>query len=305
MKRSFILSLCVFFYLFNFSIGDVQAQSKELRFVTWNMEHLAEHNGTGCIPRYDSDYTKLKDFTESLQADIVSLQEVENVAAVSRVFPESDWTIILSERPSSSAYTCRGNSQKSTQQRVAIAIRKGIVFQDLGSYKELALDRNGLRYGVVIRLIGSKDTIDVMGIHLKSGCFVNDYSLSDRIACEVLEKQVPILDAWIENHIQEKRKFIILGDFNHRLTVKNNKFWSVLNEIDGERIILNNSMQDLKGCHPKYPAPIDHILMGPQASKLQKFKSELVHYFPKSGEQMVENDMLSDHCPISVVLEIN
>ena len=147
--------------------------------------------------------------------------------------------------------------------------------------------------------------MDVMAIHMKSGCFVNDYTTSDRSACEVLEKQVPILDKWIESHIKEKRKFVILGDFNHRLTTKNNKFWSVLNEIDGERILLKNSMQDLKGCHPKYPAPIDHIIMGPYAAELQKPGSELVHYFPKSGEQMVQDDMLSDHCPISVVLKIN
>lgn len=305
MKKRFILSIATFFSFFTLSVSNVQAQSKELRFVAWNMEHLAEQNGKGCVPRYDSNYTKLRNFTESLQADIVSLQEVENMAAVYRVFPESDWTIILSQRPTSQTYSCRGNNQESTQQRVAIAVRKGIVFQDLGSYKEIAIDRNGLRYGVMIRLLGTEDTIDVMAIHLKSGCFVNDYTTSDRSACEVLEKQVPILDAWIESNIKEKRKFVILGDFNHRLTIKNNKLWSVLNEIDGERVLLKNSMQDLKGCHPKYPVPIDHILMGPDAAKLQKPGSELVHYFPKSGEQMVQDDMLSDHCPISVVLKIN
>jgi len=305
MKKSFILSIATFFSFSILSVSNVLAQSKELRFVAWNMEHLAEQNGKGCVPRNDSDYTKLKDFTESLQADIVSLQEVENLAAVSRVFPESDWTIILSQRPTSRTYSCRGNNQESTQQRVAIAIRKGIVFQDLGSYKELAIDRSGLRYGVMIRILGTEDTMDIMAIHMKSGCFVNDYTTSDRSACEVLKKQVPILDAWIENHIKEKRKFVILGDFNHRLTTKNNKLWSVLNEMNGEPILLKNSMQYLKGCHPKYPVPIDHILMGPFAAKLQKEGSELVHYFPKSGEQMVQDDMLSDHCPISVVLKIN
>jgi hypothetical protein len=32
--------------------------------------------------------------------------------------------------------------------------------------------------------------------------------------------------------------------------------------------------------------------------------SEAVHYFPKKSEEMAEDDMLSDHCPISVVLKL-
>ena len=181
-----IIGLCLI------SFSGLQAQ--EIRFASWNIEHLAEENGTGCVPRHDSDYLKLQEFAIGLNADVVALQEVENLAAVARIFPENNWNIILSMRPASRTYSCRGSGSESTQQRVAIAIRKGLTYKNLWSFEELAIKREGLRYGVQIRILGEIDTVDVMAVHLKSGCFIDDFSSSERSACEVLEKQVPFLD---------------------------------------------------------------------------------------------------------------
>ena len=291
-----IIGLCLISY------SGLQAQ--EIRFASWNIEHLAEENGTGCVPRHDSDYLKLQEFAIGLNADVVALQEVENLSAVARIFPENNWNIILSMRPASRTYSCRGSGSESTQQRVAIAIRKGLTYKNLGSFEELAIKREGLRYGVQIRILGEIDTVDVMAVHLKSGCFIDDFSSSERSACEVLEKQVPVLDQWIEDHVLNEQKFVVLGDFNHRLANEENKMWQILSEIQGVPLEISNSMQDIMGCHPRYPAPIDHIIMGPEASRLKVVGSEAVHYFPKKSEEMVEDDMLSDHCPISIVLKL-
>jgi len=278
-------------------------ESEELRLVSWNIEHLAEKNDQGCVPRTDKDYEKLRDFAETLDADIVALQEVESKKAVARVFPEDAWNIIISDRPASSSYTCRGNGHESTQQKVAIAIRKGIAFEELESFKALALGRSGLRYGVVIRLTGTPEPIEVMAVHLKSGCFVEDYSTSDRSACETFERQAPILDTWMESKIEQKQGFIVLGDFNHRIANPDNRFWKELIEMDDQPVSIKNSMENLEGCHPRYPEPIDHILIDPAISKYYKEGSEAVHYFGMTVETIREENMLSDHCPISVVLE--
>ena len=80
--------------------------------------------------------------------------------------------------------------------------------------------------------------------------------------------------------------------------------WNILSEMNGAPLEIRNSMQNLMGCHPRYPAPIDHILMGPLVYGLKKAGSEAVHYFPHNSKEMGEDDMLSDHCPISVVLKI-
>lgn len=305
MKNILRLSLISFlaFSILIQSSCEKKPELLKIRFVSWNMEHLAENNGEGCLPRNNEDYERLREFAKGLQGDVISLQEVESAKAVARVFPESEWNIVMSDRPASNSYDCRGNGQKSTQQRVAMVIRKGISYHNPGSFKELALDRAGLRYGVVVQLTGTPDTVDVMAIHMKSGCFVEDYTTVESRACETLERQVPLLDEWGENRINRKRAFVIMGDFNNRLAKGKNKFWQVLTEMDGESVSMKNSMQNLRGCHPRYPAPIDHILMDPLLAQYCVEGSETVHYFPKSSDTMTEEDMLSDHCPISVVLE--
>jgi endonuclease/exonuclease/phosphatase family metal-dependent hydrolase len=278
--------------------------AQEVRVASWNIEHLAEHNKVGCVPRSTLDYEKLRNFSELLNADVIALQEVENTAAVERVFPKSEWNIVLSDRPNSRSYNCRGNDQESTQQRVAVVLRKGIKYQNKGSFEELGLKMEGLRYGVVVEIFGDRDTINLLALHLKSGCFVDDYSTSKLRACEVLETQIETLDDWIENSIRENKKFIVLGDFNSRLTVENSMFWNKLVNMDNMPIGIQNGMQNLTGCHPRYPDLIDHIILGPETSKLQIQNSQMVHFYSSTGRHMAEEDMLSDHCPVSLVLRL-
>lgn len=295
----------LFFLLIGSGIVFSQATvNTDYRFVTWNIEHLAENNGEGCVARNDEDYAKLRSFASTMDADVVALQEVESVKAVARVFPESEWDIVLSSRPDSETYECWGNGRPSTQQKVAIVIRKGIEFETLEDFSELAIGNPGLRYGVVIRLTGIPEPIDVLAIHLKSGCFVNDYSASDRDACETFERQVPVLDKWVEEKVKEEIPFVILGDFNHRITTPDNRFWEDLEDMDGNQISIRNNMENVRGCHPRYPDPIDHILTGPKSSKYYIEGSKKVYYFGMTPETITEDDMLSDHCPIAVDLKL-
>lgn len=296
MKNKFILFVGALLVI-------LSSCSSKLHFVAWNMEHLAENAGEGCLPREESDYEAMRVFAAGLEADVVALQEVESVKAVARVFPHEEWNIIVSDRKASRSYDCRGNGQKSTQQRVGLVIRKGVKYDEVGRFKELALDREGLRYGLVAKIIRGKDTLEVMSIHMKSGCFVEDYSASDRRACVVFEQQAPILDGWMEERLKAGKPFVVLGDFNHRISNPHNKLWQDLTNMDGKPVVLGNSMKDLCGCHPQYPEPIDHILMGAGAEHWQVGGSEAVYYFPGKADAMTEEEMLSDHCPIGVTLK--
>ena len=69
--------------------------AQEVRVASWNIEHLAEHNGAGCVPRSTLDYEQLRDFSQLLNADIIALQEVENTAAVERIFPKSEFNSLI------------------------------------------------------------------------------------------------------------------------------------------------------------------------------------------------------------------
>lgn len=269
-----------------------------LRLASWNIEHLAERDGTGCRPRQASDYAQLQRFAAELKADVVALQEVESKAAVARVFPERDWHIIVSPRTASSQYDCRGSAQKSTQQRVAFAIRKGIAFdyQPERNLQALGLQEDGLRYGLAVTLTATSPATELLAVHMKSGCFVADYrTATDKRACDLFSRQAPILDQWIETHLANNTPFAVLGDFNHRLLAANNHLWSELVSHNGQPAMLVNAMQGLQSCHPKYPDLIDHILLGGPAALGFKAFSARSHRF--AGAKM-----LSDHCPISAQL---
>ena len=283
--------------------------SDTLTLTTWNIEHLAEKSGTGCKPRSDKDYDALRDFAKGLQADVVALQEVESKAAVHRVFPRSSWNVVMSSRRNSKTYICRGSERRSTQQKVAIAIRKGVRFNKAPSLSRIGLGQPGLRHGVVVDLLDTKPKTRVLALHLKSGCFTNDYHSPNQNksyqvkSCNTLQKQVPILLKWAKSELATSgRSVVMLGDFNHQLADSGNVLWRELTGVtSGSKETLTNAMAKKRGCHPRYPKPIDHILMGPLAYDDYVTNSVTVHYFG-SPQTMTKQTMLSDHCPISIKL---
>ena len=82
--------------LFPTSQGSVAG---ELRIATWNLEHLNDAEGEGCMPRSGPDYGALAGRVAALDVDIVAFQEVENAVAANRVFPASHWRVEMSSRP--------------------------------------------------------------------------------------------------------------------------------------------------------------------------------------------------------------
>ncbi|MBB3169508.1 HAD family acid phosphatase [Simiduia aestuariiviva] len=269
-----------------------------LTLVSWNIEHLAERDGAGCRPRSAADYQALQTFAASLKADVVALQEVESEAALARVFPKSDWQLVVSPRAASETYDCRGSKQRSTQQRVALAIRKGVSFSydPAHNLSALGLNEDGLRHGLVVSLTATQPATELLVIHAKSGCFIDDYRQdTERRACQLLAQQAPILDGWIEQRLAANTPFAVLGDFNNRLLKPGNHLWQELLEMNGKPAALINAMQGLNSCHPKYPDLIDHILLGgPAAAGFERFSARS-HRYPG-------DTMLADHCPISAKL---
>ena len=56
----------------------------ELRIAAWNLEHLDDTRGEGCVGRSGADYTALARRIEELDVRVVALQEVENTEAAPR-----------------------------------------------------------------------------------------------------------------------------------------------------------------------------------------------------------------------------
>ena len=281
------------------SVPILSSSDQGLRVATWNVEHLAYPITAGCRPRSPLEMDALRAYAHRLEADIVALQEIGSIEALEQVFPVSEWQLLLSERPDSDPYECRDNGQPSTQQKVAFAVRNGIEVTQRGDVAELGLGNPGLRHGMHVSISSPLGEFDLLNVHMKSGCFVDDFARSDTEACQTFARQAPILDGWIENRERTGKPYFVLGDFNHRLSAPYNGMTMLMEDnSDGSPSSLINTTADLIGCHPFYPAPIDHILMGNLQDPALVTVPQ-VHAF----EDMDPDAMLSDHCAVSLTLE--
>lgn len=270
-----------------------------LRVVAWNVEHLAAPIDTGCRPRSEDELVALQAYARSLDADIVALQEVASLEAVALLFPEEDWQLFLSERPDSDPYECRGSGNLSTQQKLAFAVSNDIDVLENDDFAALGLDNPGLRHGMELTVSTPMGDIELLNVHMKSGCFVDDFSRADSDACQTFARQAPVLDGWIEEKEASAQPYMILGDFNHRLSAPYNQMTRLMGDnSDGSPSSLVITTADMIGCHPWYPAPIDHIVMGNMQDPALR-TSVMAHDF----EDMDPDAMLSDHCAVSLTVE--
>lgn len=296
MKFRKILTL-VFLTNLLFMAADALSETNRkiaMSVATWNVEHLAAVNGTGCKARNAEQMSALQDYARSIDADVVALQEVGSKEAVELLFPAAHWQVIMSTRPDNDPFECRRSGNPSTQQKIAFAVRKPIKVLDVNPVEGLGLEMVGLRYGLAIRVATPLGETDILNVHMKSGCFVDDYSQSDRESCQIFANQVPVLLDWVKQKEQSGKPYIMTGDFNHRLSAPYNRLTRDLKAAAPE---LKVATRDLLNCHPRYPAPIDHILMRGAGS--QPSLQVRNHYF----DDMDEEDMLSDHCAMSLTFQ--
>lgn len=82
-----------------------------------------------------------------------------------------------------------------------------------------------IRPGLALELVINGSPVSFLNIHLKSGCanlkkvsrFPGHKLTDPEPACMVLNRQIPILEDWIEQIANQSPRFILLGDFNRRI----------------------------------------------------------------------------------------
>ncbi len=274
--------------------SEIQPDKGHLRVVTWNVEHLAYPIDSGCKPRTTEEVKALKQYATSLNADIVGLQEVGSAEAAHLLFPANEWRVIMSDRPDSESYECRDNGNVSSQQKVAFAVRKSIAVNRIDTIRGFGLNRPGLRYGLAITVDTPLGETTILNLHLKSGCFVDNYQRKDGEACELLGMQIPILQDWIKASESSGNPYLIIGDLNHRISAPYNRMTRDLRDTSTSLYIVT---RDLIGCHPWYPAPIDHIIVGNTSHHAIKKSAQIFDF-----QDMTVENMLSDHCAVAVDL---
>jgi len=268
--------------------------AKPLKIASWNLEHLAEDGATGCRPRTDADYAVLKGYVDKLGADVIAFEEVQSAKAAARVFDPAKYDIVIERRAGGgSPSPCRGlPGRYLNRQAVGFAIRKGIAYQRFVDVTDLQLGDPNLRSGVdiVVRPKGAAP-IRLLAVHLKSGCA----SGTSGEACATLQRQVPVVEAWIDARATEDLRFAVLGDFNRRLARAGDPIWAEWDDgaPANADLTLAEGDQDPR-CDPRYKDFIDHVVLDRRAAAGLVAFEELTY----DGA----NERPSDHCPIAVRL---
>lgn len=272
----------------------ITAATKPLKLASWNLEFLAEKDGTGCEPRTAEDYLAMRRIVDSLNADVIAFQEAETIKAAERVFDPARYTVVMDSRPGEASGSCGGRHPNHAfiRQAVGFAIRKGIGFDRNPDVTSLMLGNPQLRSGVDITLRAEgHDPIRLLGVHLKSGCFEG----SEAKPCPVLLQQIPAVEAWIDAAAAGPARFAVLGDWNRRLAGPDDRFCSEIDDAEPANADLRLAdAGTTAACDPRYDAFIDHIVLDKRAGAAMTGFAETRY---ASGEKHY-----SDHCPIAVTL---
>jgi endonuclease/exonuclease/phosphatase family metal-dependent hydrolase len=270
------------------------SSTKPLKIASWNLEHLAEDGSTGCRPRNDADYAVLKAYADRLDADVVAFEEVQSVEAAARVFDPAQYDIVIESRSGGATPSpCRGLPGRFlNRQAVGFAIRKSVSYQRLADVTALQLGDPNLRSGVdiVVRRQGAAP-LRLLAVHLKSGCA----SGTSGEACTTLQRQVPLVEAWIDARAAEGLRFAVLGDFNRRLAKAGDPIWADWDDGAPANADLALAEGDqAPRCDPRFKDFIDHVVLDRRAAADLVGFEELT--YDGGGERP------SDHCPSAVRL---
>jgi endonuclease/exonuclease/phosphatase family metal-dependent hydrolase len=274
--------------------------SGRLRLATWNLENLHAQDGqstyTGSDPsvkRTATDYDRIRCYVRLFDPDILAVQEVDGEEALSRVVDTDIYNVHVDDRPKGSL---------NGQQNTGFAFKRGLRVVRQPDFQALDIRGDGtLRYGARINLTHHGQTVQLMSVHLKSGCFDNTTTSS---ACETLLAQVPVLEGWIDAAAEGPTPFIVLGDFNRRFNVPNDKVWADLDDGEPANADLTTLTQDMPvSCRDNtIPEFIDHIVVDRRV--LPWVDRTSVHHISYRQADKAVWDQLSDHCPVAVELWI-
>ena len=159
------------------------ALAHSIKIASWNIEHLRDSNNEGPNKRKQEDYDRLVKYITELNADIVALQEVEGPNAAKRIFDPAEYNFFFSRR--------------DDVMLTGFAVRKSINVVWNPDHIDLNVN-GGLRNGTDITVSLNGESIRMLSVHLKSGCW-DDSITSNKDACKTLLNQLAELEEWIDD----------------------------------------------------------------------------------------------------------
>ncbi|MGI9888476.1 endonuclease/exonuclease/phosphatase family protein [Vibrio chagasii] len=274
-----------------------QAIAEPLTISSWNIEWLSTNEAVNKFSdkREQADFDKLGTYFQSLNADVVAFQEVDDVNAIQRVAGDQ-YQILMSDR----ALPKNSNRQfKEVNQYTGFAVRKEVALTDYADFPLETTSNSKLRFASYIVIETETKPIHMLSVHLKAGCSGAYKSNRD---CSRLKEQAQQLNKWIKQRERNNEDYAILGDFNHNLAYSRDWMWKELTQYTDAQLATRKTRADCKVRSNRnnhrthqFRSVIDHIVVSESLNaapaKQQVFKT-----------QDVLDYKLSDHCPVSTTI---
>jgi len=260
-----------------------------LTIATFNIAWLGDGKEPDVIPRTQEEIATIADVINETSADIIALQEIENIEALNR---------ILALLPQYSALIGKGGNA----QNVGFLHKKSLSVKDIGEYAPIAIIPSRNRPGYVIAVKKGSFDCTVMSVHFKS---TSRYDSTDELRQqsritrrEQSERAVAWLDS-LKNNGKEQDVFII-GDFNDFPKRAKEPTLQSMVEYKSAQFLT----EDLKSCKYQQLFGIDHIYASTSAAGRYVQGSRRVidihSMYPKDIA-----DKVSDHCPVIMQFDVS
>ncbi|MDG3085441.1 endonuclease/exonuclease/phosphatase family protein [Vibrio hannami] len=287
------------FCIYLLSIGTVYAG--QLSIASWNLEWLT----SSPIERFPQsqrsrqDFQALQSYFTRMSPDILAFQEVNDVESIKKLVG-LDYKIMLSER---SETTYSSHQFSDINQYTGFAYRSSLIIKSYPSLHLASTPSTKLRFASHLSVRTEQGEVHLLSVHLKAGCrgkYKNNRS------CRSLKSEAEGINQWISERIKRKQKFIVVGDFNHNLSYKNDWLFNVISKGV-------SSQTELKTRNTKSHC---YVRSNKQKRKLHSYRSLIDHIISSKDLEMNlpyqflydESDLhryqLSDHCPLVSAFDI-
>ena len=281
----------LFLALFLVLAGAAPLRAAEIKLVTWNLSWLTPRPpGDPRLPRdvaarAPADLALLRAYAARLEANVIAVQEVDGPEGAALVFDPARWTAFFPD--------------ERDVQRAGILVRRGLRAEqnpDLAALDLVPDARFSLRRGVDVTVHAGGSRLRVLSVHLKAGC--RQEPLNGGGDCDALSRQNAALAGWIAQRREEGAAWAIAGDFNRRFRGERDEFGGRLAAAAPFARVTAGASNPCWGGRPF----IDHVLLGGAARGWMREGSLRVLVYAERGGDW--RDRLSDHCPVSVRLDL-
>ena len=293
------------------------SDAEQLTVGAWNIADLHHEEDVEARPgigtkRKTEDFLNIARYANLFgrnggPADIIALQEIGTQAGAQRIFPKSDYDILMSQR-----YHNDGGTGGDIYTAIAVLKTSGVTVIRQDDLMGLAIadsEGHSTRAGAAALLEFDGVRFWFLSVHLKSSCsHVEKANTSRRDDCRLLWQQMDPLTGWIEARRDDGIPFIIAGDFNRRFRQFQNEgpVWKAINGGDLDDPWVTQHPESVTRKCPtrkgRSTQPIDWILVDASVAHWFVEGSFWERRFSRDDVE-VSGQRISDHCPISIKLD--